>query len=264
MAEHNPGIEKKHLLISVLLALVALVSASAATVAWFTIADFTKVYSMGMEITTGTNLRFDLDAHESYEDYVKTLTYHKIAERLRRDWGYDLKTSFLEPVTTKDLTVFTYEDETVVTEEEGVYLSFELHFMATADMLIHLTSENSSEGKNGTIIESANDELAKAMRIGFTVDGRNFIYDPGMGDESITDRNTKQFGLPDSGQMECNDHNGMFWVRKEQDCPVRVHIWLEGTDPKCTDELRNADYNIQLRFVGTDMENNVLKGDNNR
>lgn len=264
MEEHNTGAEKKRFMISIMLALVALVSASAATVAWFTIADFTKVHSMGMEITTGTNLRFDLDAHESYDDYVKILTYTQIAERLKRDWGYDLKTSSLEPVTTKDLTVFTYEDETVVAEEEGVYLSFVLHFMATEDMLIHLTSENSSEARNGTVIESVNDELEKAMRIGFTVDGRNYIYDPGMGDESITDKNTKRFGLPDSEQMECNDHNGMFWVRKEQDCPVRVHIWLEGTDPKCTDELRNADYNIRLRFAGTDIENNVLKGDNRR
>ena len=53
----------------------------------------------------------------------------------------------------------------------------------------------------------------------------------------------------------------MFWVKKNVDCPVVVHVWLEGTDPVCTDELRNADYRIRLRFVGTDKEHHILTGD---
>ena len=44
--------ERQKLTISILLALAALVSVTAASVAWFTIADFTKVYSMDMEITS--------------------------------------------------------------------------------------------------------------------------------------------------------------------------------------------------------------------
>lgn len=39
-----------------------------------------------------------------------------------------------------------------------------------------------------------------------------------------------------------------------------VHIWLEGTDEACTDQLRGADYSIQMRFVGTDEAGNELDG----
>ena len=84
MAREDRAKEKRQLLISVLLALAALVSITAATVAWFTIADFTKVHSMSMEITSGTNLRFDLDAHEQFEEYCKVLSFSQIADRIQR------------------------------------------------------------------------------------------------------------------------------------------------------------------------------------
>ena len=70
--------EAKRLYVSILLGLIAIMSLVAASVAWFSIANYTKVYSMGMDITTGTNLRFDLDPHEEYEDYVKTLKFSDI------------------------------------------------------------------------------------------------------------------------------------------------------------------------------------------
>ena len=70
---------KKLFATSVLLFLLALVSITAATVAWMTIADRTRVRSMRMEITSGANLRFDLDPHEEFEDYVKTLSFLDIA-----------------------------------------------------------------------------------------------------------------------------------------------------------------------------------------
>ena len=54
---------KKLFATSALLFLLALVSITAATVAWMTIADRTRVRSMRMEITSGANLRFDLDPH---------------------------------------------------------------------------------------------------------------------------------------------------------------------------------------------------------
>ena len=98
---------KQRLYLSILLFFVALVSVSAASVAWFTIADFTRVHSMSMEITTGINLRFDLDAHDTFDEYVKTLKFTDIAERVRRDKGYDMRTVPLEPVTTEDFEQFT-------------------------------------------------------------------------------------------------------------------------------------------------------------
>jgi len=257
-AKQNP--EKKRVYVSILLALAALVSISAASVAWFTIADFTKVNSMNLEITTGTNLRFDLDPHETFEEYVKTLGFSQIAERILREKKFDMRTVPLEPVTTQNYSVFTFENGTVVEKDSGAYLEFVLHFMATDDMLVHLTSADSEGKQDGTRITSSNADLPAAMRISFTVDGQTYVYDPGMGDLRYESLKVKQFGLPASNKMVLNENNQLFWVEKDQDKPVTVRIWLEGTDPVCTDDLRNSDYKISLRFVGTDKDHNILDG----
>ena len=261
MSRREKGRERKQLLISILLALIALVSVSAATVAWFTIADFTKVHSMGMEITTGTNLRFDLDSHEGFDEYVKALSFSQIAERIQKDNGFDMRETPLMPVTTGDGQTFTFEDGSIAEKDSGAYLEFTLHFMASDDMLVHLTSQNSDGGRDGTAVESSNSSLPGAMRISFTVEDRVYIYNPGMGKGSYTRNGIKWFGLPESSRMVPGEDTLLFEAEKEVDCPVVVRIWLEGTDPGCTNEISNADYTIRLRFVGTDEEFNILTGD---
>ena len=262
MTKRKKDLGKKHFMISVLLGLIALVSLSAASVAWFSIADFTKVQSMNMEITSGKNLRIDLDPHMTFDEYVHTLHFSQIADRIQRDMGYDMRQVPLEPVTTDNVSVFTYQDGTVAEKKSGAYLEFVLHFMATDDMLVHLTSANSTGGKDGTLVSSSNQNLPESMRISFTVNGSTYIYAPGMGDQSSSVGNIKRFGLPGSGQMVLNENNQMFWLKKDVDCPVTVHVWLEGTDPSCTDQLRRADYSIQLRFEGTDEEQHAAAGEN--
>lgn len=256
--------QRRRVYTSILLALVAFVSVSAASVAWFTIADFTKVHSMNVEITTGMNLRFDLDAHETFDEYVKTLTFAEIANRIARVKGFDMRTTPLEPVTTTDYETFTFENGTVASDESGVYLEFVLHFMATDDMLVHLTSADSDTARDGTRISSDNGRLPEAMRISFTVDDETYVFDPGMGDVRSEKLHVKQFGLPAADRMVLNENNQLFWLEKDTDQPVTVRVWLEGTDPVCTDDLRDADYSIRLRFVGTDRDNNVLDGSKRR
>ena len=175
---------KRQAYFSVLLLAVALVALTTATVAWFSIADFTKVNSMSMQITSGTNLRFDLDPHDTFEEYIKTLSFRQIADRIKKELGYDCRKVPLEPVTTKDVKTFTLENGTIVKEESGSYLVFTLHFMATEDMLVHLTSQGEKGSGGGTKITSSKPQLAEAMRISFTADGVTYIYDPGMGNDS--------------------------------------------------------------------------------
>ncbi|MBO5986526.1 MAG: hypothetical protein J6Q02_06980 [Lachnospiraceae bacterium] len=252
--------EAKRLYLSILLALIALISIVAASVAWFTIADFTKVYSMGLDVTTGTNLRFDLDPHPTYEQYVKTLNFSQIANRIKQDKGYDMRNVPLEPVTTSDYRTFHLEDGTIVSNTSGSYLEFTLHFMATKDMLVHLTSANSQGQTDGTGVNSSNANLPPAMRISFSVDGKFFVYDPGMGDGASQSGNVTTFGLNDADHMILNDNNQLFWLTANVNKEVIVRVWLEGTDPECTDQLRKADYSISLRFVGTDKDHNILDG----
>ena len=240
---------------SILLALLAFVSVTAATAAWMTIADRTRVRSMRMEITTGANLRFDLDAHDSFEDYVKTLSFDEIAARIARDQGYDPKTHPLTPVTTGDCVHFTLENGDPAKKE--YYLDFVLHFMATTDMVVHLTGA----GAQGTQVSSPTPGLPGAMRISFTAEETS-VYSPGMGGSSRPGYGGKVFGLGAEG-IRYDETNALFTLKAGVDKPVAVRIWLEGTDEGCTDHLRGAEYSIRLRFVGTDEDGNVLEDSRN-
>ena len=101
---------KKLLSTSLLLVLIALVSLTAATTAWMTIADSTRLKTMRLDVTSGANLRFDLDSHETFEEYVKSLRLIDIADRILRDQGYHPRENPLSPVTTTDCIHFTLEN----------------------------------------------------------------------------------------------------------------------------------------------------------
>ena len=255
--------ESQRVKLALLLSLLALVSVTAASVAWFTIADFTKVYSMSMDITSGTNLRFDLDAHQTFEEYVRVLTFQQIADRLKKDRGYDMRKKPLEPVTTANCESFFYQDGRTVNVNSGAYLDFTLHFFATSDMYVHLTSANGSGEKDGTSISSSNRDLPGAMRISFTIGQKTYVYEPDRS-KAETIGGITYFGLPASEKMELNDDNNLFFLPKETNQPVQVRVWLEGTDPACDDGLRAADYRIRLRFIGTDENNRILDGSQER
>ena len=234
MEENKKKTQKNLLKTSILLSLMALTALTAVTVAWFSIADNARVRTMSLELITGVDLRMDLDPHETIEEYVKTLTFEDISQRILEEKGFSMEEVPLEPVTTSNYERFTYENGTVVEPTSGAYLEFTLHFMGEKDMLVHLTEENSSADEaDGTAVNSQNPELPQAMRIAFTADGKTTVYDPGE------NRGEDLF---------------LFSLKKEEDKEVQVHIWLEGTDPACTDALRNADYEIRLRFNGTDLD----------
>ena len=252
---------RKRLLTSVLLVLLALVAVTAATVAWFSIADNTRVRSMSLDIITDVDLRMDLDAHSTIDQYVKTLSFESIAQRIQQEKGFSMQETPLDPVTTSDYSVFTYENGSTVDATKGAYLEFTLHFMAEKDMTVHLTSANSGDGTlDGTLISSQNAALPEAMRISFTADGKTWVYDPGMGNTSDSSSGASVFGLPSAETMTTSDDNAMFALKQGVDKPVLVHIWLEGTDPVCTDELRSSDYEIRLRFTGTDENGRSFSG----
>lgn len=234
MEENKKKTQKSLLKTSILLSMMALVALTAVTVAWFSIADNARVRTMSLELITGVDLRMDLDPHETIEEYVKTLTFEDISQRILEEKGFSMEEVPLEPVTTSNYERFTYENGAVVEPTSGAYLEFTLHFMGEKDMLVHLTEENSSADEvDGTVVNSKNPELPQAMRIAFTADGKTTVYDPGQ------NRGEDLF---------------LFSLKKEEDKEVQVHIWLEGTDPACTDALRNADYEIRLRFNGTDLD----------
>ncbi len=236
------------LYLSIALALVALVSAAAATMAWFSIADNARLRSMRLDITSGYALRIDTVPHATYEEYRASISLAEIVDSLVGNVEHSEYMTALQPVTTEDCLLFTDEFGNRVGAETGQYLEFVVHFMANRDMLVHLTSE----GKEGTKITSSNPELVQAMRVSFMAEGVNYIYNPGMGDSSVAEKSGKMFGLPRSSDMVMSDVNAMWEMKEGVDVPVTVRIWLEGTDPACTNRIQGADYQIQFRFEGSD------------
>lgn len=243
---------------SLLLLLVALVCVTAATTAWFTIADRTRVHNFAMNVSAGPSIRFDLNPHDSIEDYVQTLRFGDIADRILKDQGYDPRVTPLEPVTTKDYVNYMLEDETLVAPSGGQYLEFTLHFIANQDLVVHLSSADTQGQFDGTEVSSDVRELPQAMRISFSDGTWTYVYSPGQKAGSYMDGNAKIFGLPDGSRMVYNNDNAMFSLRENVNKPIVVRIWLEGTDEACTDAVQAAEYQIQLRFEATDENNNVL------
>lgn len=240
---------------SLLLLLIALVSITAVTVAWFSIADNTRIYSMDMQVTTGASLRFDLDPHPEFQQYVATLSSEQIFARIQRERGFDPLKTPLTPVTTNDGQIFSLRNGTVQEPDSGAYLRYTLHFMSTEDMTVHLSSANSDDHQDGTLVNSSIAKLPSAMRISFTCRGITTIYDPGTTNTYKMGEKISVFGLPTAQHMLYNDENVLFSIQANTDTEVEVCIWMEGTDEACTDELKKGDYAIQLRFVGTDANN---------
>ena len=240
--KNNSG---SNLVTSLLLLLVALAAVSAVSYAWFTLSDNTRLNTLRMDVTTGLSLRFDLDPHAEFTDYKQTLSFEEIADRILQDKGFDMREVPLDPVTSEDGKNFFLENGTGVLPTSGKYLEFTLHFMAMSDMYVHIVDFASAAGEdNGTLIWSNSEpQLGQAMRMSFTWEEGGHIY---------SYRNGINYN-------EFNDDNSMFFLKAETDKPVVVRIWLEGTDPLCTNDLKGADYSIRMRFEGTDENNQPLE-----
>ncbi len=243
---------KRRLATTAVLVAFALAAISMATFAWFSIADSAKARSFAIDANADGSLRFDLDAHNAYSDYVSTLGFDQISARIASDTGVDIDASRLEPVTSADGQTFTLENGSSASASTGAYLEFTLHFISLDDSVVRLTGQSGSNGTAGTAISSSSSSaLPLAMRMSFTADGQTWVYDPNAAVFATANEAVTTFGL-DSG--EATEASNMFNLVAEQDKSVVVRIWLEGTDPNCTNMVKGADYSISMRFEGVDVE----------
>lgn len=214
---------------------------------------------MSLDIISGVDLRMDLDAHDTIEAYKKTLSFEEIASRIQKEKGFSMKEVPLEPVTTIDQRSFTFENGSAAISKKrcisGVYAS--LYGSEGYDSTFDECRQFENI-RDGTAILSDTSSLSEAMRISFEADGICYVYDPGLGDTMTKTTSARTFGLLPSEQMILNENNAMFSLKEGEDKAVLVHIWLEGTDPLCTDELKSAEYAIRLRFTGTDSSNQAF------
>ncbi|MCQ2553423.1 MAG: hypothetical protein MJ150_03870 [Clostridia bacterium] len=224
---------------SIRLLVVALVAVSTITFAWFTISDNTRVSMLSMDVTTGKSLRIDVEPHALYEDYKQSLPWADINNYVKAHRNVDYDTVPLEPVTSKDAKNFYTQKGAPVYTDQLQYIEYVLHFKSQDHVLVHLTEANSAKANDGTKILSPTAALPRAMRIGFEMpDGSTHIYRTNSEiDYMQQDATTLLFDLP-----------------ADTDLPVTVRIWIEGTDPACTNALKGKDYTLMMRFIATDLD----------
>lgn len=230
----------------------ALVAMAMATFAWFSIADSAKTRMLAMDATADGSLRFDLDAHDSFDQYVHTLGFDAISSRIESEQGVNIDSSKLAPVTTSDYETFTLEDGSAVAASTGAYLEFTLHFISQKDVVVRLTGQDGSDGAAGTAFSSNVEGLPSAMRMSFSADGQTWVYDPNAATSATSNGSAVLFGL-DRG--ETTAASNMFDLMANTDKPVIVRIWLEGTDQNCTNMVKGADYSVSMRFEGVESSN---------
>lgn len=172
---------RRKLTTTVVLVLFALVAIAMATFAWFSIADSAKTRMLMIDANADGSLRFDLDGHAAFDEYVHSLGFDQISARIASEKGVDIDASKLKPVTTSDYQTFTFEDGSTADPATGAYLEFTLHFMSSTDLRVRLTGQDGDGGVSGTRFSSDTQGMASAMRMSFTADGHTWVYNPNGG-----------------------------------------------------------------------------------
>lgn len=244
-----------------LLCIIAFLVLTTSTLAWFTLNSFASVENIQMNITTGVELRVDMENHGSdIELYKKVITNEMVNSYLRTHGDYVLADQKLDPVTTRDGIAFENEGGTRREAGKDSFLEFECYFIASKDMWVHLSSEdaNDMEGTAVTTTETGlKAEVVQAVRVGFEEDGATpaAIYEPNKVGGAVNGQTT--FDLPTP--MAYSNDTRLFHLNALEPKKVTIRLWAEGNDPQCDDDVQRANITVGLLFSGTD-ENNAPIG----
>lgn len=244
--------------LSVFLLILLMLSMITTTFAWFTISSLSSVHNMEINIGTGVQLLISDEEHgQDISLYTNEVDSDAINRQLAA-YSTSLDDITLEPLTSSDGVRFFTQGGVQRDENNESFLEFKLFFIATEDMWVHLTSNESEAGAdNGTrIFTSSTGEKAdviNCVRISFTDSeaGTTVIYEPNKGNP-VAGQST--FDLPTP--MGLSNSTRLFSLNKLDPKMITVRIWIEGEDPECDDDVQLANLQAQFNFEGTD-ENNI-------
>ena len=247
---------------TLLVAVIAVLILITGTLAWFTLNSKASVDNIALEITTGVDLRVDVDNHGSdVKAYKKIITNEMVNKYLATAGGTvtSLKDMRLDPVTSSTgKPDFTFEKGSVAKANSDTYLEYKVWFIATKDMWVHLNSNTETvEGTTtGTTAVKTSEtdikaDVVKAVRISFDSPDATKIYEPNKG-TPVNGQTT--FDLPTP--MAFSNDTRLFHLTKEEPKQVTIRLWAEGNDPECDDDVQNANIQLAMLFTGTD-DNNV-------
>lgn len=240
-----------------MLCVIALLALITATMAWFTLNSFASVENIQMDITTGVELRVDMENHGSdIEQYKKTITNEMINSYLANNGNYALTDQQLDPVTTTNGITFESEKGAARTAGRDSFLEFDCYFIATTDMWVHLSSDDTTD-MEGTSVSTTETglkaEVVQAVRVGFEEDGATpaAIYEPNKVGGAVNGQTTFDLSVP----MNYSNDTRLFHLNELEPKKVTIRVWAEGNDPQCDDDIQSSDIAVKLLFSGTDDSN---------
>ena len=239
-----------------LLSIIAMLVLVTSTLAWFTLNQFASVDNIQMKITTGVDLRVDIDNHGSdISLYKKTVTADMINSWLTSNNYKRMSDQLLDPVTSSNGITFTNQGGTTRNANDTSYLEFKVWFISNKDMWVHLSSENATELDNATTSVSttstgAQADIVRAIRLSFEDSGTAAIYEPNAG-SPVNGQTT--FDLPKP--MSYSNSTRLFHLTELTPKQITIRMWAEGNDPECDNDVQDANIDVDLLFFGTD-ENN--------
>lgn len=244
--------------LSVLLLVLLLVSMVTTTFAWFTISSISSVHNMEITIGTGVQLLISDEDHGNVlSEYTNEVTEVEINKQLSA-YNTSLDRIKLDPLTTSNGTVLYTQEGIRRNANEDTFLEFNLFFIGTENMWVHLTSDESEAGADdGTKVSTSSTgvqaDIVNCVRVSFTDEqaGRTVIYEPNQG-SAVGGQST--FDLP--SPMTYTNSTRLFELEAMTPKMITVRVWIEGEDPNCDDDVQNANLQLQLNFEGTD-ENNI-------
>lgn len=244
--------------LSVFLLVLLMLSMITTTFAWFTISSLSSVHNMEITIGTGVQLLISDEEHgtdlEFYTNEVDNVAINKQLSAFNTSLD-DMK---LDPLTSSDGVRMYTESGVQRTANNDSFLEFDLFFIATEDMWVHLTSNESSAGADdGTRIftdsTGVKADVVNCVRVSFTDEetGTTTIYEPNQG-SPVGGQST--FDLP--SPMGFSNATRLFHLNALTPKMITVRLWIEGEDPQCDDDVQLANLQAQFNFEGTD-ENNI-------
>lgn len=253
---NNEREKRSKLKLAFLLFLVAVLSISTATLAWFTLNSFTNVGNLEMSVGTSAELKVSTANHGTdLSKYTNKITKEMIDSLLAQQ-NTSLSEMQLDPVTSSDGLKFYTEFGDQRSANTGGYLQFDLYFISTESMWIHLTSEDSSSGEgDGTSVKASTNTTPSAdesVRISFAEPGGSTsIYEPQKGSFAVAGQST--FTLQST--MNYSNSTRVFHLDELSPKKITVCVWIEGEDPECINAIQKAQLEIQMCFRGTNDSN---------
>lgn len=247
---------KLHL--TVVLFIIAILAVATGTLAWFTLNSYASVDNLEINIGTGAQLLVSTEDHGTDLDlYTKVITNDMINDYLAA-YNTDLSKIELDPVTSSDAQKFYSKSGNERQPNNASYLEFPIWYIATKEMYVHLSSDETATGlddgtKVSTTSTGVKEDVIRCTRVGFAEDTDSAIYEPNQG-AAVAGQTTFDLTSP----MTYTNENRIIHLNALEPKKLMVRIWIEGEDPECDNDVQSANLAVALCFSGTDENNEAI------